>query len=291
MKAKSQGRGPARHSHASRPAKRRGLIGRPVGRGYNSDPDDVVKTKAALERGGFYRRRRGEPLNPYPDKEKVDGIGRVQRLVGERPTGALRPGDKAERVAMAFLSGGGASPDRGEDGAASRFGVRGSRRGFAGRKGVTGETLEAQVLDDWSEQGLTIQPPFALPEDTNRALAEQLGDAINDLIENPYLPRAGFVFPQEVEDGDYDEDDEGDDARHPLDFSNLPWRDECQAQYEDDIRNCEHWSSIAPDGLGPSVFERCERIAGERLGQCVQGRGERPATALPFNPRIHRWRN
>ncbi|MEQ9811247.1 MAG: hypothetical protein RLO50_00580 [Azospirillaceae bacterium] len=179
MKTSTRSRPSSGPGKSARPSRGRGLIGKPVGRGYNSDPDDVVRTKAALERGGYYRRPRGEPLNPYPDKEMVEGIGRVQRLVGERPTGAMRPGDKTERVALAFLAGGSAAtPEagRGDDGAVSRFGARGSRRGVARRKGETGETLAAQIAIPVPLPPVVGVPPGTNPYDPAPGIAELLND-------------------------------------------------------------------------------------------------------------------
>lgn len=62
----------------------------PIGRSYNTDPGDVVKTKKALNSLGYY----DEPahgITPYPDPSLIRGIEEFQRDNGLRIDGVMKP--------------------------------------------------------------------------------------------------------------------------------------------------------------------------------------------------------
>lgn len=62
----------------------------PIGRSYNTDPGDVVKTKKALNSLGDY----DEPahgITPYPDTSLIRGIEEFQRDNGLRIDGVMKP--------------------------------------------------------------------------------------------------------------------------------------------------------------------------------------------------------
>lgn len=62
----------------------------PIGRSYNTNPDDVRKIKKALNGLGYY----DEPDNgitPYPDTGLIRGIESFQRDHGLRPDGVMKP--------------------------------------------------------------------------------------------------------------------------------------------------------------------------------------------------------
>jgi len=61
-----------------------------IGRSYNTDPDDVLKTKKALSGLGYY----DEPdygITPYPDTSLIRGIESFQRDHGLSPDGVMKP--------------------------------------------------------------------------------------------------------------------------------------------------------------------------------------------------------
>ena len=69
----------------------------PIGRSYNTDPDDVRKTKKALSGLGYYE----EPdfgITPYPDASMMDGLENFQRDFGLRLDGVMKPGGETAQM-------------------------------------------------------------------------------------------------------------------------------------------------------------------------------------------------
>lgn len=61
-----------------------------IGRSYNVEPEDVLRTKATLKSRGYYTPR-DQQISPYPDQAMFTGIERFQRDNGLHVDGIMRP--------------------------------------------------------------------------------------------------------------------------------------------------------------------------------------------------------
>ena len=69
----------------------------PIGRSYNTDPEDVRKTKKALSDLGYYE----EPdfgITPYPNTSMMNGLENFQRDFGLRLDGVMKPGGETAQM-------------------------------------------------------------------------------------------------------------------------------------------------------------------------------------------------
>ncbi|WP_170827058.1 peptidoglycan-binding domain-containing protein, partial [Magnetovibrio blakemorei] len=76
----------------------------PIGRSYNTDPDDVRKTKKVLNTFGYY----DEPahgITEYPDGAMISGIESFQKDNGLKKDGVMKPGGETERTIGSMISG------------------------------------------------------------------------------------------------------------------------------------------------------------------------------------------
>ena len=76
----------------------------PIGRSYNTEPDDVLKTKKALNGLGYY----DEPstaITEYPDSAMFLGIEKLQKDNGLKQDGVMKPGGETERSIGSMMNG------------------------------------------------------------------------------------------------------------------------------------------------------------------------------------------
>lgn len=76
----------------------------PIGRSYNTNPDDVRKIKKALSGLGYY----GEPehgISPYPDEGLIRGIEGFQRDHGLRRDGVMTPDGETAQMLGSVVGG------------------------------------------------------------------------------------------------------------------------------------------------------------------------------------------
>ena len=75
----------------------------PLGRDYNVDLDDTLRTKAALRGIGYYQPPK-HGLNKFPDDLLFKGIERFQSDHGLRKDGVIKPGGETERTLRAVTN-------------------------------------------------------------------------------------------------------------------------------------------------------------------------------------------